>query len=94
MLRAVFTTTTHSAPGVCRRWPSRRSAGYIPTIRCGAIFPMNTYFDRLAIDVINGGPALREWVDDAGSKPGDLEVLAGADEVGWRSEIGRFLLYR
>src|SRR3546814_4336759 len=27
--------------------------------------------DVLAIDVINGGPGLREWVDDAGAAAGD-----------------------
>ena len=56
-------------------------------------FPYEYVFDRLAIDVINGGPALREWVDDAGSEAGDLEALAGADEARWRAEIGRLLLY-
>ena len=50
-------------------------------------------FDRLAIDVINGGPALREWVDDAGAGPGDLDALAGADEVHWAEERQAFLLY-
>ncbi|MBB36995.1 MAG: hypothetical protein CME88_16995 [Hirschia sp.] len=39
--------------------------------------------DVLAIDVINGSPLLREWVDDAGAEPGDLEVLAAADEGDW-----------
>ena len=56
-------------------------------------FPYEYELDRLAIDVINGGPALREWVDDANSKPGDLEVLASADEAQWRDYVGRFLLY-
>lgn len=56
-------------------------------------FPYEYEFERLAIDVINGGPALREWVDDAGSEAGDLEALAGADEAAWRGESGRYLLY-
>lgn len=47
-------------------------------------FPYEYEFDRLAIDVINGGPALREWVDDPGSEPGDLEALASADEAAWQ----------
>lgn len=50
-------------------------------------------FERLAIDVINGGPALREWVDDAAAQPGDLDALAGADEARWRAEIADLLLY-
>jgi uncharacterized protein YbbC (DUF1343 family) len=50
-------------------------------------------FERLAIDVINGGPALREWVDDNASKPGDLEAIAGRDEAAWREQIASHLLY-
>jgi uncharacterized protein YbbC (DUF1343 family) len=56
-------------------------------------FPYEYEFERLAIDVINGGPALREWVDDAAAEPGDLDALASADEARWREESGRFLLY-
>ncbi|HUD27889.1 MAG TPA: DUF1343 domain-containing protein [Novosphingobium sp.] len=56
-------------------------------------FPYEYEFDRLAIDVINGGPALREWVDDPSSTPGDLEAIAGADEATWRAEIADLLLY-
>ena len=56
-------------------------------------FPYEYEFERLAIDVINGGPALREWVDDAGSAPTDLEALAGTDEAAWRDAVGPLLLY-
>jgi len=56
-------------------------------------FPYEYEFERLAIDVINGGPALREWVDDRSALAGDLEALAAADEAAWRAEIGDFLLY-
>ncbi len=49
--------------------------------------------DVLAIDVINGGPALREWVDDAGAVAGDLDALTLPDEAGWREEIGDLLIY-
>lgn len=47
----------------------------------------------LAIDVINGGPALREWVDDGEAAPGDLDALASPDEAQWREEIAPLLLY-
>ena len=50
-------------------------------------------FDRLAIDVINGGPALREWVDDPDSVPTDLDRLAAADEAAWRQDISPLLRY-
>ncbi|HWV59874.1 MAG TPA: DUF1343 domain-containing protein [Sphingopyxis sp.] len=49
--------------------------------------------DVLAIDVINGGPGLREWVDDAGAAPGDLDALALPDEAAWRAEIADLLIY-
>jgi len=57
-------------------------------------FPYEYVFDKLAIDVINGGSALREWVDDSAAEAGDLEGLASADEQAWREETRRFLRYR
>ncbi len=56
-------------------------------------FPYEYEFDKLAIDVINGGPGLREWVDDAGAAPGDLDAVAGADEAAWVARRRDFLLY-
>jgi uncharacterized protein YbbC (DUF1343 family) len=56
-------------------------------------FPYEYEFERLAIDVINGGPALREWVDDRAARPSDLDALAGADEARWAEECRGFLLY-
>ncbi len=50
-------------------------------------------FERLAIDVINGGPALREWVDDAGAEAGDLEALASRDEAAWLEATRSCRLY-
>ena len=49
--------------------------------------------DRLAIDLINGGPQLREWVDDPAAGVGDLESLAEPDEAAWRAERKAVLLY-
>ncbi|WP_411339366.1 DUF1343 domain-containing protein [Sphingopyxis sp. J-6] len=49
--------------------------------------------DVLAIDVINGSPLLREWTDDAGAAPGDLDALALPDEAAWREEIADLLIY-
>ena len=56
-------------------------------------FPYEYEFGKLAIDVINGGPALREWVDDAGSEPGDLDALTVPDEQAWAEERRPYLLY-
>jgi uncharacterized protein YbbC (DUF1343 family) len=41
---------------------------------------------RLAIDLINGGPLLREWVDDPAATPADLDELARRDENEWQSK--------
>jgi uncharacterized protein YbbC (DUF1343 family) len=48
---------------------------------------------KLAIDVINGGPLLREWVDDAAATPWDLDALALPDEEAWASESQDYTLY-
>ena len=56
-------------------------------------FPYEYAFGKLPIDVINGGPALREWVDDAASVPGDLDVKASADEAVWTEARRPFLIY-
>ena len=56
-------------------------------------FPYEYEFDRLAIDVINGGPALREWVDNPDAAPGDLDTLAAADEAEWLDETRGLRLY-
>ena len=56
-------------------------------------FPYEYEHGKLAIDVINGGPLLREWVDDAAATPRDLEALAGPDEQAWLSARQAHLLY-
>jgi uncharacterized protein YbbC (DUF1343 family) len=56
-------------------------------------FPYEYETDRRAIDVINGGTDLREWVDDRAASPSDLEALAAADERAWREEREAVLLY-
>jgi uncharacterized protein YbbC (DUF1343 family) len=48
---------------------------------------------KLAIDVINGGPSLREWVDNPDAPPEDLEAMASTDEQAWLSERQSYLLY-
>jgi uncharacterized protein YbbC (DUF1343 family) len=49
--------------------------------------------ERLAIDLINGGPALREWVDDATAEPADLDERLVRDEATWRERRQGSLLY-
>jgi len=48
---------------------------------------------KRAIDVIDGGPGLREWVDDDAAETGDLDALARADEDAWRGERAKYLRY-
>ncbi len=57
-------------------------------------FPYEYERDRLAIDVLNGSPLLREWVDDPQATPGDLDAVARDDEAAWRDERDAVLLYR
>ncbi|TVO68360.1 exo-beta-N-acetylmuramidase NamZ family protein [Denitromonas ohlonensis] len=50
-------------------------------------------YDRLAIDLINGSPLLRGWVEDASATPADLEAITAPDEAAWREARVPFLLY-
>jgi uncharacterized protein YbbC (DUF1343 family) len=56
-------------------------------------FPYEYAFGKLPIDVINGSPLLREWVDTPGAKPGDLDALTLPDEESWEQERRPYLLY-
>lgn len=50
--------------------------------------------ERLAIDLINGSPLLREWVDNPASTADELDALSRADEAAWRESSDGYLLYR
>ncbi|MGD9843414.1 MAG: DUF1343 domain-containing protein, partial [Steroidobacteraceae bacterium] len=56
-------------------------------------FPYEYELDKLAIDVINGSPLLREWVDDASATANDLEQRVQVDERNWRVERDTCLIY-
>jgi uncharacterized protein YbbC (DUF1343 family) len=56
-------------------------------------FPYEYELGKLAIDVINGGPLLREWVDNPAGTPVDLDVITVPDEAAWTAERMRYLLY-
>lgn len=49
--------------------------------------------DRLAIDVIDGGKGLREWVDDSSAEYGDFETRLSKDEIMWTTESKEYHLY-
>jgi uncharacterized protein YbbC (DUF1343 family) len=57
-------------------------------------FPYEYESGRLAIDLINGGPLLRQWADDPAATVGDLEALAVRDESDWRQARAGVLRYR
>jgi uncharacterized protein YbbC (DUF1343 family) len=44
-------------------------------------------------DVINGGPELREWIENGKSKPSDLEKALQKDEKQWIKTRKKYLLY-
>jgi uncharacterized protein YbbC (DUF1343 family) len=56
-------------------------------------FPYEYVFDKLAIDVINGSPMLREWVDDNSAAPADLDGVTIPDERAWLEQRRDFLIY-
>jgi len=56
-------------------------------------FPYEYEFDKLAIDVINGSPLLREWVDDPEAQAGDLDALTVPDEEAWDEQRKPHLIY-
>jgi uncharacterized protein YbbC (DUF1343 family) len=56
-------------------------------------FSYEYVFDKLAIDVINGSPLLREWVDDPSATPADLDALTIPDEQAWAAERAKHLIY-
>lgn len=56
-------------------------------------FPYEYELNRLAIDVINGSPLLRDWVDDAEAFPDDLDALATSDEAAWVEMVRGRLIY-
>ena len=48
---------------------------------------------KLAFDVINGSPLLREWIDNPSATPADLDAVAVADEKSWADERRAVLIY-
>ena len=55
-------------------------------------FPYEYEFDKLAIDVINGSPLLREWVD-GDADAAELDAVTLPDEQAWAEERGAYLRY-
>jgi hypothetical protein len=64
----------------------------IPTTTL-ARFPYEYVFDKLAIDVINGSPVLRGWVEDPNARAGDLDAVTLPDERDWEEQSQAFRIY-
>ena len=80
--------------------PCRLMAGLLKLIRTAdqdyPLWRHHDYeyeFERIPIDVINGGPALREWVDDPAADFDYLDRLLAAAATRWADERAPFLLY-
>jgi len=48
---------------------------------------------RLAFDVINGGPRLRQWIEAAGASAADLDTMTTLDEQTWREQCRASMIY-
>ncbi len=50
--------------------------------------------NKLAFDVINGGPALKDWIENKKATPKDLDLLLAKDEKSWSKEFRKYWLYK
>ncbi len=57
-------------------------------------FPYEYEHARLAFDLINGGPQLRQWIEDPRATAADLDALARPAEQAWIEARDTALLYR
>lgn len=64
-----------------------------PEIELWRDFPYEYVYDRLAIDVIAGGPSLRTWIEDHEATCEDLEKVLKKQETEWEHQRGEYLLY-
>ncbi|MVZ96700.1 DUF1343 domain-containing protein [Sphingorhabdus sp. IMCC26285] len=67
--------------------------GLYPNYDLWRDFPYEYELGKLAIDVINGGTGLREWVDLEGSTADDLDAVCGSDEAAWVEDRAGCLIY-
>lgn len=94
----MHTDTHHFNPNTFK--PFRLTLLFLKTIRI--IYPdyvLWRQFDyeyeigKLPFDVINGGPRIREWVDNPDSGIADLEKLLKSDEQAWFDATRDCLIY-
>jgi uncharacterized protein YbbC (DUF1343 family) len=80
--------------------PYRLIAGLLKSLRrlepafdIWRFHPYEYELDRKPIDVINGGPGLRSWVDDPDQDFSEFDAQLSAAENRWKEERQQFLLY-
>ena len=56
-------------------------------------FPYEYESGRLPIDVINGSPLLRDWVDDPDAAVSDMEAVLTVDEQAWMEQSAKYHAY-
>lgn len=49
--------------------------------------------ERLAFDLLNGGPRLRLWIEDDAASFSDLDLALKRDESEWQRTLARYSLY-
>ncbi len=94
----IFTEAAGYAPATFKPWRLQALAfkalrSLAPGYDLWRDFPYEYAFGKLPIDVINGSPLLRQWVDDAAAGPEALDQLALADEKAWAQETRAVLRY-
>ncbi len=57
-------------------------------------FPYEYEHARLAFDLINGGPRLREWIEEPHSSAADLDAMAAPAEAAWHEARSQVSIYR
>jgi uncharacterized protein YbbC (DUF1343 family) len=57
-------------------------------------FAYEYVFDKLAFDVIHGGPKIRQWIEDPKATCAQMEKMLQSDEKSWTKESKQFWLYK
>lgn len=57
-------------------------------------FAYEYVLNRLAFDVINGSPRLKNWIEDPKANAKELDAALKFDESAWKKETRKFLLYK
>ncbi|HEY8280631.1 MAG TPA: DUF1343 domain-containing protein [Bdellovibrionota bacterium] len=65
-----------------------------PTYPIYRDFAYEYVMDKLAFNVINGGPKLKDWIENPSAGPKDLDKALRQDEQSWIKETKKFRIYK